>query len=97
MRMVHKCPFPEGWLAAAQQAEADSAGSGVVPRPCPALGGTQGLTEEEVQVLVVVGQVSALLPAVLWRQAAAGGAALRGTLLPGRGRGLAGATGQRQL
>lgn len=53
------------------------------------------LTQEEVQVLVIVGQVSAFLPAVLWRQAAAERAALWAPVLPGRG--LARAKGPRTL
>lgn len=65
-------------------------------QPCPHPWGDKGiLTQEEVQVLVIVGQVSAFLPAVLWRQAAAEGAALWAPVLPGKG--LARAKGLKQL
>lgn len=53
------------------------------------------LTQEKVQVLVVVGQVSALLLAVLWGyRRPVGRAALQALLGPGRPRGLAGPRGQ---
>lgn len=72
MRVVHKCPFPEGgWQLPSRRKRIAQAQAWSPGRARP--GGAQGLTEEEVQVLVVVGQVSALLPAVLWRQVALGG------------------------
>lgn len=75
----------------------DSAGSGVVPTQAVSLPlGDKGIfTQEEAQVLVIVGQVSEFLPAVLWRQVAAERAALWAPVLPGKG--LARAKGPKQL